>query len=191
MQYTGKLIGYTRKVKETPEGKIVGIDDGVNYELLDQVVEQRPEVTIHVNESKSRLFCTGMISGIYDWERSCVAGTLLVALMILNYVYGVTMENGNESLFTAITTIAIISATWTLVKNFACRSCVFYWDEDTFHRKWKCVGYGAGFVVGFILLKVLKCYVDFFSVKGFLTAWFVYVCLRVLCAFIRDAILCQ
>lgn len=180
-----RIVGYSRKVKDTPERKIICIEDGVNYELLDQIIEQQPEVTIHVEESKSRLFCTGIISGIYDWERSCVAGTLLVALMILDHVYGVTMENGNESLFTAITSIAIILSSWTLIGTFAC----LCWDEDIFHRKWKCIGYGAGFVVGFMLLQVLKCYVDFFSVKEFLIAWFVYGCLRVLCAFIRDAIL--
>lgn len=185
MQYTGKLIGYTRHVKDSQDGKIIGIDDGVNYELLDQVVEQRPEVIIHVEERKSRLFCTGMISGLYDWERSCVAGTLLVVLMILNHLYGATMENSNEFLFTAITSIAILLAAWTLVGTFACLCS----DEDIFHRKWKCIGYGSGFVVGFILLQVLKCYVDFFSVKEFLIAWFVYGCLRVLCAFVRDAIL--
>lgn len=122
MQCTGKLNGYTRRVDCSPDGKINTIEDGVNYELLDQLVEQHPEVTITIEESKSRLFCTGMISSIYNWERSCIIGTLLIALLILNESYGVSMVNSNQFLLTAIISIDILL---TALKDFLKNNEVF------------------------------------------------------------------
>lgn len=186
MNYTGKLTGYIRKVEGTTDGTINVVEDGVNYRLLDQLVEQHPVVNITIEESKSRMFCTGVISSIYDWERSCIIGTLLIALLILNECYGVTMVNSNQFLLTAIISIDILLTAWSLISDYS----RYRLNEDFRNWMWNCIGNGAGFIIGFIILKVLINLICFLSVEGFFNVWLIFGCLRTVCAFVRDIILC-
>lgn len=76
MRYTGKLIGYTRSGLSTPNGDIE-CEDGVNYELLDQLVDQQAEVIIAIDDDPFSRFLSGITAALNDWRRAFV---IVVAL---------------------------------------------------------------------------------------------------------------
>lgn len=158
MHYTGKIVGYSIEYESAPDGTVTSLNP-VDESLLKKILELQPTVTIEIEESAAEHFLGGILSALTDWSKSIWGAIFFVALLVLNSAPGMDDPVEGVKVLSLCFEVAFLSL--YLFKNVDLMLHSF----DNAPR-WRILGHIVGFLIGWILMKLLLNSVDPLTVNG-------------------------